>query len=540
MKKILVTLLFGLFVFIPAMSQYNLDSLYKELDRAIADTTKYMMIREKRIEEKKMQLKYAESLHRQFDLNKSLFDEYHAYINDSAIHYIDNCIRIATAMKDEALVAECRSLLAFQCSTTGMYTESAEILHEIEDKSLPRDVRQTYFLAWNHLYWELAFYTKIPRLHHLYIKKAGEYENRIFNETKLETEAFYIKKSLMYYGRGNLTKAMKLNDLLLSKVRKGSEQYAVITFYRSLIYGRMGNEHMQCYWLAESALSDVRNAVMDQGSMWELANILNHYPHQLQRSYQYIGFAWQAAQKFGTRVRSRQIVPVLSSIDSNYKVALNKTNDQLRFTIAIVSVLSLLLLVLLYYVNRERKLLAQANKQIKDTVEELKESNTKLSKAIGHLNESNKMKEEYVGRFMRLCSVYIDKTDTLRRKVAKGLKNKDYADLEKLTKSGEKDLNDFYQLFDTSFLNLFPNFVSDFNSLLKPDFRIEIPDMNELNTTIRIFALIRLGIEDSSKIAEFLHYSVNTIYNYRAQIKNGAIGNREDFERDVKNIGMSE
>ena len=150
------------------------------------------------------------------------------------------------------------------------------------------------------------------------------------------------------------------------------------------------------------------------------------------------------------------------------------------------------------------------------------------------------MKEEYIGRFMSLCSQYIDKLDNYRKMVNKKMKNKELEELFQLSKSTElkeKELEELYQNFDSVFLHLFPNFVNDFNALLQPEMQVSPREDNRLTTEIRIFALIRLGIEDSSKIAEFLHYSVNTIYNYRARIKNGAIDNRGRFEARVKELG---
>ena len=146
-----------------------------------------------------------------------------------------------------------------------------------------------------------------------------------------------------------------------------------------------------------------------------------------------------------------------------------------------------------------------------------------------------------MGHFMRLCSMYIDKIDTFRKRVNKMVKNHEYDDLYQLTRSQEfrdKELEDLYVSFDSAFLHLFPNFINDFNALLRPEEHIVVEEKDRLNTSIRIFALIRLGIDDSSKIAEFLHYSVNTIYNYRARIKNGALGDREQFEQRVREIGM--
>jgi hypothetical protein len=142
---------------------------------------------------------------------------------------------------------------------------------------------------------------------------------------------------------------------------------------------------------------------------------------------------------------------------------------------------------------------------------------------------------------MSLCSQYIDKLDDYRKMVNKKMKNKELDELFQISKSTElkeKELEELLQNFDSVFLHLFPHFVDDFNALLQPDMQIHPKDDNRLVTEIRIFALIRLGIEDSSKIAEFLHYSVNTIYNYRARIKNGALDNRESFERRVKLLGM--
>jgi hypothetical protein len=172
--------------------------------------------------------------------------------------------------------------------------------------------------------------------------------------------------------------------------------------------------------------------------------------------------------------------------------------------------------------------------------DELSTLNEELSTLNSQLSESNRVKEEYIGRFMSLCSQYIDKLDDYRKMVNKKMKNKELDELYRLSKSTElkeKEIEELLQNFDSVFLHLYPNFVEEFNALLQPEMRFQKRDDNRLVTEIRIFALIRLGIEDSSKIAEFLHYSVNTIYNYRARIKNGALDNRESFERRVKMLG---
>ena len=243
--------------------------------------------------------------------------------------------------------------------------------------------------------------------------------------------------------------------------------------------------------------------------------------------------------------------------------SIKERNEKLRTFVIVISVLSVLLLIGVFYVNHQRKKLSMARNQMKIINNQLKELNDelstvndnldksnhdlsvvneKLSHSNSRLNESNRVKEEYIGRFLSLCSIYIDKLDGFRKQVNKKMKNNEMEQLFQLTKSldfREKELTELYSNFDDAFLHLFPNFVEEFNALLKEDSKITITDVNILTTELRIFALIRLGIDDSSKIADFLHYSVNTIYNYRARVKNNAKDNREDFERRVRSIGLT-
>jgi hypothetical protein len=224
-------------------------------------------------------------------------------------------------------------------------------------------------------------------------------------------------------------------------------------------------------------------------------------------------------------------------------------------SVVVVSVLALLLIGVLFFLHRRNKQLALARNALHDTNdklaslnEELQQSNSQLSATNeqfavlnSKLKEANSVKDEYIGRFLSLCAQYVDKLDNYRKMVNKKMKNKELDELFRISKSTElkeQEIEELNQNFDSVFLHLFPNFIDDFNALLVPEAQIHPKEENRLTTDLRIFALIRLGIEDSSKIAEFLHYSVNTVYNYRARIKNGAVGNRETFERQVEELGM--
>lgn len=266
----------------------------------------------------------------------------------------------------------------------------------------------------------------------------------------------------------------------------------------------------------------------------------------MERAYQYMRFSWNATKFYNARLRSWQSADVLSLIDKTYQAMIEKQNGRLQQYLLLITTLLVLLIVALGYIYRQMKKLAdarnhlqQANEQLNGLNEELRQMNSCLSSTNIELSESNQIKEEYIARFIKLCSTYINRLDAYRRMVNKKVSAGQIAELLKITRSQDaldEELEELYANFDTAFLHLFPDFVKKFNDLLQDNERIVLKKDELLNTELRIFALIRLGIEDSSQIAEFLRYSVNTIYNYRAKVKNKTRGSREDFEDLVRKI----
>lgn len=523
----------------PSSHVHVIDSLLSEIDQAICHSTDYVKQKTDRIAILQDQLKSVKSLSSQYDISFQLYHEYLPFVNDSAIYYLERCVTLAHLMGDESRAGGCKSLIALSCSNAGLYVESESILKDIDAKKLHGTDLGLYYNAYGHVAGEIAYYSKMTSLRQKYTAIANDCRQKMMNNLPANHKYAQQCRETMLYGKGDFKHSLDANTKWLNGVKAGSTDYALVCFYRYLEYQALADSTQMMYWLAESVLSDVRNAVMDQGSMWEMANLLMARG-DVDRSYRYICFTSDCADRFGSRQRLSRISPLLSHIAQCYKVEADHKNQQLVRTLAIISIMSLLLLLTLFYVYRKRNQLALMRDQLALSNEKLKESNLQLSTLNTQLIEANRVKEEYVGRFMRLCSVYIDRLDTLRKKVAKRVKNKQYAELATLTLSADfkqQEANELYANFDLAFLHLFPTFVEEFNALLKPEHRIVLTSPNTLNTTIRIFALIRLGINDSSKIAEFLHYSVNTIYNYRAGIKNGAVIDRTEFENEVKKIG---
>lgn len=533
----------------------HLDKLYLQLDDDIANSQKYVDAHKAGIMSHKKQLKEAVTDLQRYNIGLKLFGDYKSFINDSAVAVLLQCRQLAVKMHRKDLEGVCLSLIAFQCSTVGMYEESLNMLKEVDRKSLTQQQLPDYFTAYNHVYGELSYYTNIPSLSVSYRKKYNVYMDSLENVLDKTSYRYQFFMTRKYYEEKKFSDALASNNKWIKMVGDSSREFAVAAYYRYLIYNIQGNTDMSKYWLARSAINDLRHAVMDQGSLWSLANILDN-DGDLDRAYQYVSFSWSCAMTFGTRVRSYQISPILTVIEKNYQAKIRKTNRQLLIFVVVISLMALSLLFLLMYVNKQRGRLAAArndlkaiNKKLETLNEELKtanveldESNRKLLNSNTRLNESNRVKEEYIGRFLSLCSQYVDKLDGYRKMVNKKMKNKELDDLFQITRSTEfkeKEIEELYANFDSVFIHLFPNFVDDFNAMLKPEVQSRPKNATTLTTDIRIFALIRLGIDDSSKIAEFLHYSVNTIYNYRARIKNGAYIDRDDFEKRVKELGLA-
>ena len=525
----------------------DLVQVYQQLDEAIKHTEQYTQEREQRITKHRTALEVTKDPAGQYELCYRLYEEFQPYMNDSAIYYIDRCIALAEKMGDHIRAEQCQLQLAFQCTESGMYNEAMDILRAIDVTQISdAKNRQKYYSTISHLYSEVGYYCKVPRLQREYYATGDRYRALIDSTVSSRDEALQIKE-MQCFSAGDAQGALKYSDMRLKQVSEGSHEFAIVAFYRYLDYTLKGDSVQARYWVTQSALSDVRNAIMDQGALWELANLLMA-DGDMDRAYYYIHFAWQCANKFNTVKRNNQISPVLTSISDNYEESLKRANRQLLALAVVASLLAALFLAILFYSNSQRKKLARArnelsmsNQQLGQLNQQLSELNAQLGDTNIRLNESNRVKDEYVGRFIHLCSFYIDRLDEMRKRVNKMVKGKDLAALDKFTEGNElrdQNLNELYEMFDSTFLHLFPNFVNDFNALLQPESRITLDDPRTLNTDLRIFALIRLGIEDSSRIAEFLHYSVNTIYNYRAKVKNGALTDRDSFEARVKAIGM--
>lgn len=522
------------------------DTLLKRLDKAVDNSDIYICKREKKIKKLRDELKKAGKPYARYTIAMALYEQYSPFQNDSAMAYLDKATEYAEAMKRYDLAERCRTIIVKQLSIAGFYAEGISKLNKIDTRKLGTRFMRDYYIAANHIYGELGSYTLNPKAKERYYKICDIYRDSLYLFSTRHDEIWYEKKINDLINTGKYKEALAVNDRQMRLYKIYTKEYAMPAYCRQLIYKSMGKRDSMMYWLTVSAICDIENAVRDQASLWTLAGELSNNG-DVNRAYRYISLAWDAAQKFGTRIRSWQISPLLSNIDKNVQEVSASKNRRLTFLVTAVSILAVMLIILLLYVIRQRKRIAIARNELRNvndklslTVNKLKETNIELTDINHKLHESNHLKEEYIGQFFGISAKNIDKREEMRHEITRMLKTKDYTALNNWAKSTElkeKDLNDFFATFDSVFLYLFPDFVEQFNSLLRKEEQIHLPTPTRLNTPLRIYALVRLGITNSQKISEYLHHSLNTVYNYRARMRNAAACGRDEFEQKVKELG---
>lgn len=531
-----------------AFAGESLDSLLNVLDKTIKEADTYVQIKENKLHELKKEARKTPPVSvERYHLNNDIYLEYKAYSSDSALHYLNENMLLARQLNDKERELNIQLELSYLLSSIGMYMEAADILNSIDRQTLPSSLLGYYYTCYEHVYFEAgAAQPRYKMFASRYAKLSHAYRDSMQVTLDPSSATYLWLRETQLREAGKYDEALEFSDRRLAEASFGTPQYALVAYQRFRLFESMGKKDEHLYYLVLSAISDVRSAIKEQSSLMVLAQELNR-KGDLKRAYDYINFSWEISQFYKTRLRSWMNITPLSMINGNYQDIIKQQNRELLIYIACVALLALLLVIALIYIYRQMKALSIAKKGLQEVNERLFSLNEELEEVNRHLrstnlelSESNLIKEAYIARFFKLCSVYVDRLQAYRKLVNKKLQRGQVAELLKMTHLSNDtvtvEVQELYANFDSAFLHLFPNFVESLNALLLPDEQIVLKPDELLNTELRIFALIRLGIKDSSQIAELLHYSVNTIYNYRSRVKTKARVSRDDFEDLVAKI----
>jgi hypothetical protein len=509
--------------------------LLRALDAELKNRGNYMKTKENRIDSLKHLFSDTMSVRSKFLLYGQIYDEYATYRFDSAMNYVMKKEKLALRLDDDYYRLDADLDYISLLSTAGLIKEAMDKLESIDRSKITADLLLKYYETSEWAYQKARIYVNDSVFFPEYFDINMAYVDSVYmhlpvNSLRYKTYEGYILKTNSEYA-----KAEKVLLEVYRQLEVSTRLYAIVTYYLASLYKITENNEKFEEFIIKSAISDQVCALKENLSLQTLAFYLyQEKPDEVERAYQYIQISMDDAKFFNNRVRAVQIGYKLPVIISTYKTKNDLEKRKLKLSIFIVLVLLLLTIVFLMYIFKQMKLLNKNS-------EELGFLNHQLYEINERLKDANKTKEKYVGFFIGLCSSYVDQMNKYRKIVSRKILANQVDDLLNQTRSPEKTdvlLSEFMQNFDRAFLKLYPTFIEEMNALLDDDQQITLKKEEILNSELRIYALIRLGIQDNSKIASFMRYSVQTVYNKRTKLRNKAKGNREDFESNVMKIGI--
>ena len=540
LKKVLFFL-----ILIATVSTYgsNTDSIFKELNYAMKHKSQYDKSKQQRILILKNKLSNDLTLLQEYDCNKNLFLEYRKYKVDSAIYYIKKNERIATILKDKNLEDVANLQLANLFSSSGKYLECEQILKNIDSKKQQKEILPMYYET----YGQFLEHYSTSTYNATFIKQISLYRDSLLSVLDVSSVKYKINLAQKNIQNREVATAQKELLKLFSEAKQKDQDFAMIAYLIGFTYKINGDAKLEKEYYIISAITDIKNSIKDNASVQNLA-LIYYETGDIDNAYRFTKSAIEDAIFCNVKFRTLQISELYSIINTAYLDKESKRKEQLQVYLILISVLSFFLILAIIYVYRQMKKVSKIKEELHASSQKLAELNSNiiqtndlLNERNDQLSESNHIKEEYIAHFFDMCSTYINKLENYRKSLNKKASEKQLEELFKMLKSNtivETELEDLYKNFDTIFLNLYPTFVKDFNSLLIKDEQVILKQNELLNTELRIFALIRLGITDSVKIAAFLRYSLSTIYNYRTKARNKAVVSRDEFEEMVSKIGI--
>lgn len=533
---------------------HSLDSLLEQQDL-------FVRVKEERIKQLKMQYSRVKDVKELYAMNRMVYLEYRVYDADSALHYINKNIQLAQQTNNRTW--EVVSLLeqSFVLTSSGLLTEALKAVSDIQPEELPQNLRSEYFGRLCTLYSRLRDYSsENSQLSEHYNNLQKAFRDSVYLTATPDELRYWNCRAWLYLGTPEIEPVKQAFEENKQTLSNDSRKYSIATYNLSAIYRSENNESKYLENLILSAMADIRSVNGDIGSLQEIAEYL--FKHgEIDRAYNYILYCSQKAMLFHNRVRIVKMSHLQNQIYKAYQEQNRTQQKRLQASLIAVSFLFLVLIGALLFIRKQMRRLKEANLKLDNTNQklsvnmdalstahqrleevnmQLKDLNTQLQEVNDQLRESNYVKEEYIGYVFNICSTYISKLEEFRKNINRKLKVGQIEDVKAMTDSSataSNELKEFYQNFDTIFLHLYPDFVDDFNALLLPEERIELKEGELLNTELRIHALIRLGITDSVKIADFLHCSAQTVYNNRLRTRNKSIIPKEDFINAVKKLG---
>lgn len=543
------------------LAKENVPSLLKILDSEILNKDEYDKLKRESIARRMSELDKADYAEQRYWIARDLYNEYSSYDSDSALHYATMSYNLAKELGKKPWMDEMNINLSYLYSATGLFEEAKSCLEEADPSTLSGNMFINYYEKLLFFHTHKDQFVEITTVENPYTESAENLLKSLSNTLPMTDPEFSWLMGWRSLGSKELSEEAIPVMLEVLKGRKyDSRQDAMDSWMMSRLYEKVGDENNKIKYLILSAISDVRTSNKEIASLEELANLM-YLSGNLDRANSYVNLSIECANDYKSRVREANLSRIQQSITLAYQEKNKEQARKVNLTlIALIVVLVFLIGTIIYIAMQNRKLhdsrkaLDNANSQLNENLKELQSAHAALTEANNRLSGlyssakqdtielsiTNNAMERYIADIFSMCSDYINKIDDFRKKINRMIiagRLEEVRDITKSTELSTSEIKELYAIFDEIFLKIYPDFVADFNTLLRPEEQIHLRKGELLNTELRIYALVRLGISDSVKIAKFLHCSVQTVYNTRQRVRNKAIIPKERFAETVKSLG---
>ena len=519
------------------------NQLYKQLDAALAQRAHYVELKEKSLNEIKQGAKYVTSNEDKLKLYEQLANEYKAYEYDSAMTYVNKGLILAQKSNNiffnkRFQLSQTRLLI-----TRGFYAEAKEILQKIEPQEDSHDYQFLYYYTLYELYNNWSTYCENNEFSKNYDLKKVEYLKKAIELSPKKDAFYYYLMGELYYfsNHPNNNKTIQYYKKALSMEKTNSRLHAMTAFALSEIYQKANNLELMEHYLLVAAISDVTSATKENVALQDIALfIYKHKTRSLNKAQEYINLSLEDAYTYKSRLRRIEISSKLQLITNAYTDDIKTTNRLLNIALLVIILLLLGVGISSLFIRKKNRLLKQKKDEITATSAKMEILNGQLHLINDELKDTNQKRERLVKVYIDLCYKNIERNSKLRTLAVRKIKANQSKELLSLLSSStntEKENKEFLTEFDKAFLSLYPTFVNELNQQLTESAHIQLKENGEMPPILRVCALLRLGITESSKIAGILSYSPQTVYNYRSILKNNAI-DKEHFEENVLKLCM--
>ena len=520
------------------LSSANNSALLQKLDSVIEASETIVAEKNKKIAMLKQMAAKENNTALLLERYRELSEEYYVFKFDSAKVYVEKGLALAKKVQNNRYIVTNTIMKAKLLSIGGLYSEAINTLNTIEQDSLgEQDMTFDYNIAYSTIYSYWADYCNDDTYSPIYRERSNAYlKTAIVNIDKNNAAYDYYMGEYHVYIDKDDDKALKHYFRTLEKNGMTSRVYAMASFAIANNYS--AHENMEKYeeYLIKASICDILCCTKENLAIQDLAmHLFKQDNENIERARVYINTAMEDAKSYNNRLRILEISQKLPIIVSTYHNRLTTQNSTLMYAVWGISLLVVTMIVLLYFFVRQNKLLSKRRHELHVSNNMLTETNERLNRANEQLLDTNRKREGLAKLYIDLCAKYIDKMAKFQVMVQRKIKANQINELMSYVSSSRlnyEDADTFMKRFDEAFLNLYPSFVTEFNALLKEDEQVITKNPHSLTTELRIFALIRLGVKESSEIAALLYYTPRTIYNYRSAFKNKAI-DRESFEERV-------